>query len=242
MINYFLSKAMHRNHTRYIGHVCTTVILQVLLVLFNCLSTNAQVTDTVLQQISKSFTDKAFELKPVVITEQQMLAHNDFDQGYKLNSEGKYQEALEFLKRAIDTDTTGNCGSGENGTAYNELGFAYSRLKQYSEAHQYLNRAIAINPRYPKPYLNKMVLYQTKKENQAAVEIIEQLIAQVPDFAAAYIQLGNLYEQLDNSNGALQAYRKWLSLMNSTEKNENQVKLEDGIKQKIARLEASEMK
>lgn len=72
--------------------------------------------------------------------------------GYILRRQGRFEEALDKLKRAFDLDP-------QYANLAAEIGDTHLSLRQYREASEYLDRSIALAPDQIWAYANKAVLY-----------------------------------------------------------------------------------
>jgi tetratricopeptide (TPR) repeat protein len=56
------------------------------------------------------------------------------------------KSSIFYLSKAIELDPTGECGTGEKGSAYYKRALEYERDKQYEKAVDDCERAIELNP------------------------------------------------------------------------------------------------
>lgn len=154
----------------------------------------SQLNDTLVKEINRSLI-ASIGTEAIIVTELQMNAKPDYDSGFKFSNEMRFDEANILYKKALQTDSTGNCGSGLNGTVYSELGYTYSRLKKMDSAYYYLDQSIRINPTFPKAYVNKSMLLKNQKRYEEAIDVMNTLLNQCPDFLIAYVLLGTFHHQ-----------------------------------------------
>lgn len=195
-----------------------------------------QITDsTKVKQISYDNDSKG--QKYVLITEQQKRAKKYYDEGYELVGNHEFNKAIKPLKKAIEIDTSGNCGTGKNGMAYSELGYVYTRMNDFDDALKYLNKAIEINIFLPEPYLSKSVILMQQGKNELAFETLDLLILNIPEYAMAYVQRGFLYNSIEKYQLALQDFNKFLELAKNQGQQQNAKALVDDIKKQIRDIE-----
>ncbi len=201
----------------------------------------AQTKDSAITQLSYSEANKN-ESKIQIVTQLQMDAKSDYDKGYELNNINKFSESVPYLLKAIEIDASGNCGSGINGTAYNELGYAYTRLNQYDSALHYLNLSIEANSLNPKPYLNQSVVYMQQKKFDDAIQSLEKFKIINPEFATIYAQLGFVYKAAKNKEKALLNLELFLQKIKETHQEENAKAMKERVEKSIQELNKSEIK
>ena len=173
----------------------------------------------------------------IAVTKQQMQANPDYKKGYQFIGNHEFAKAISPLKKAIAIDPTGNCGSGENGRAHSELGYAFSRLGDFDNAMLYLNKAIEINKMLPEPYLTKSAFLLQKGDTENALIELDKLINLHPDYSMAYVQRGFLYNSTGKDELALQDFNEYLSLVKKQKEEQNQKDLVADVKNKIKTLE-----
>lgn len=171
------------------------------------------------------------------LTKQQSKAKPEYEKGYELVSNGDFKKATKALKKAIDIDPTGNCGTGRNGMAYSELGYTYSRMGDLENAMTYLNKAIEINKYLPEAYLNKCVVFMQAQRQDLALSELEKLIKYNPDYAMGYAQRGFIYSMSENYDQALKDFNKFLDLVKDPEQAQSSQGLVEEVKKKIKEIE-----
>jgi protein O-GlcNAc transferase len=91
-----------------------------------------------------------------------------FGMGYCLNSKGKYSEAIAYLKKAIEKESTYTA-------AYVELGYSYYMTSLNSDAITNLNKAISLNPANENAHYYLALVYINKKDKAKAQEMVDAL-------------------------------------------------------------------
>ena len=88
-----------------------------------------------------------------------------FGMGYCYNNLEKYNEAIPYLKKAIEQESTYTA-------AYTELGYSYYMLKNNSDALINLNKSISLNPNGANPYYYAALVYIQLKDKAKAQEMV----------------------------------------------------------------------
>lgn len=174
----------------------------------------------------------------VRISEQQMKAKPYYDEGYSFVDNREFEKAIASYKKAIEIDSTGNCGTGTNGIAFGELGYAYARMGDFQNAITYLDKAIQLNKFAPDPYQTESVLLMQHGQNELALKVLDSLIEYVPDYAMGYVQRGFLYNSTAKYELALQDLNKYLELIKKQNQEQNSAALIEDVKKQISEIEA----
>jgi tetratricopeptide (TPR) repeat protein len=88
--------------------------------------------------------------------------------GYCLNSTGKYEEAISYLKRAIESENT-------YAAAYVELGYSYYMTGKNTEALASLNKAISLNAKNENARYYAALVYINMKDKANAQRVVDEL-------------------------------------------------------------------
>ena len=174
----------------------------------------------------------------VRVSEQQMKAKPYYDEAYSLADNHEFEKAIKSYKKAVEIDSTGNCGTGTNGIAFGELGYAYTRIGDFKNAITYLDKAIELNKFAPDPYQNKSVLLMQQEKNDLALNVLDSLIEYVPDYAMGHVQRGFLYSSIAKYELALQDFNKYLELIKKQNQEQNSAALVEDVKKEISEIEA----
>jgi tetratricopeptide (TPR) repeat protein len=175
--------------------------------------------------------------KIVRVSKQQMMAKPDYDKGYSFAGNHEFKKAIKFLKRAIRIDSTGNCGTGTNGIAYNELGYSYSRSGDFDSAAVYLDKAIELDKFNPEPYLSKSAILTQQDKSELALKVLDSLIKYNPDYALAYAQKGFLYRSTKQYEPALQNFKAFLGMIEKQNQQQNSKAMVEDVQKQIRELE-----
>jgi type IV pilus biogenesis/stability protein PilW len=127
-------------------------------------------------------------------------AHNNL--GIVLSQLGRGDEAIREFEAAAS-----NVLYQTPEMAYYNLGEEYLRRKDLRKAEEMYRRSIAVNDRYPDPYLRLAFLQGNRGKWDEAARTLEVCVAVVPGHAPALMDLGNAYRTLGRDRDALDAYR-----------------------------------
>jgi tetratricopeptide (TPR) repeat protein len=101
-------------------------------------------------------------------------ARQVYEESTKLLQAGKYDEALEFLKRAISLQP-------DYVQAHNDLGAVYMKKNQLDKAEEALRHAIKINNKWYLPQLNLGVVLNRQRKHKEAAILLTALRNNNPD-------------------------------------------------------------
>ncbi|TFE68623.1 hypothetical protein A7Q10_08240 [Methylacidiphilum caldifontis] len=110
-----------------------------------------------------------------------------FDQGAKLYSEKRYEEAYEIYKRILALDPS-------NGIGWLNLGLVAMAKERNSEASVYLKRAVEYLPHDPMAYALLGQIYFQSGAYAAATEVVEKAVKLDPQNAKLRKELGEIYK------------------------------------------------
>lgn len=97
-------------------------------------------------------------------------------------SKGNFQYAIEKLKAAVERD-------GKNADIYLNLGNAYRRMHDGSNAVINYKNALLVNPNFAIAYYRMAKIYQTQQNWEVFVRELEDAVAKDPKFGPAYYEL-----------------------------------------------------
>jgi tetratricopeptide (TPR) repeat protein len=131
-----------------------------------------------------------------IFSDDSVLVYN---LGTDFYSEGKYDEAILYFKKAIEIDPT-------HEKAYNNLGIIYATKKDYVTAEQYWNQLVQINPRNAKAYNNLGSNARDQKQYQKAIPLLKKAAELDSSFANPHQTLGFIYDQLGQKEEAIKEF------------------------------------
>ena len=136
--------------------------------------------------------------------------------GDAVESQSDYQQALD--KALIDNNAvlsikrpTGEVKvrfDMESAAAYNNLGNAYMKDKQYDQAVNAYQRALEIDPKFAEAHYNLGSAYALRKEYDLAAENYKKAIEYRSDFRQAYYKLADVYSKQGKSDKAINTYKE----------------------------------
>jgi len=157
-------------------------------------------------------------------------------------SQGKNEEALKPLRKAIEFSTDYSSPRSAMGFAYrelgrldeslkalkeavamnpdsleaiNSLGVTYAQMKRYDEAAKEFESAIKLSPYYIDAYLNLGATYERLQQWDKAIEVygmIAKRTNSIQDIAISYVRIGDAYFRTKRQEKAKEYYNKALAL------------------------------
>ncbi len=143
---------------------------------------------------------RSFTAKPTI--EKNLTAEQEwFDKAYQASLAGKYDEAIEYYKKAIGIKT-------DFAAAHANLGVTYMNKGSLNEALVSLKKALDLDAQNAGTYYN-LGLVQDKMSNlDEAIIAYEKSIAINPSFASAYQNLGIAYFDKNLKSMAAECFYK----------------------------------
>ncbi|MBK7434394.1 MAG: tetratricopeptide repeat protein [Chitinophagaceae bacterium] len=92
----------------------------------------------------------------------------NFGLGYCSNSKGEYSAAINYLKKAVEAETTYTA-------AFVELGFAYYKTGGFSDAEYHFNKAISLSPNNENARYYACLMYVQQKDKYKAQKMLDEL-------------------------------------------------------------------
>jgi len=147
-------------------------------------------------------------LKPndVIVAINEELVKNEKDYQQILDKALMQKEAAFRIKR--DSGEVQIRLTMEYPAAYNNLGNAYLKDKEYDKAIEAYQKATSIEPKFAEAYYNLGSLYAQQKQLNLAVENYQKAIDYRKDFREARQKLAEVYNQQGKHKEAIQIYQK----------------------------------
>jgi len=154
-----------------------------------------------------------FILSTVLATGQSSnKAIEHFQKANESVDRGEYDKAIPNYLKAIKADEAGYCGSSVKGKAHGDLGYAYFRSGDTTNAMVYFDRAIQLNKQNPFPRAIKADILLGQNKTKAALNELDQLILHNPTFIDGYVQRGYIHHAEKQFDQAAIDLRKALTL------------------------------
>jgi predicted O-linked N-acetylglucosamine transferase (SPINDLY family) len=112
---------------------------------------------------------------------------------------------VEAAQRAIDIDPN-------SFEAYNNLGNALSRMREFESAIAAYHRSIQIKPDYLDAMINLAVLWKSRGKLDEAMTPLRRAAQLNPQFSETYNQLGNVLKDMGQMDRSIASYRRAVSL------------------------------
>jgi tetratricopeptide (TPR) repeat protein len=139
--------------------------------------------------------------KEMVYNNQHSFFVELFNKGITATSTMNYEEAVEYLEKAVAI---------EPGYAKGQinLGVTYSLLKQQDKALAAFKRAVEFDPEAVDGWRNLGITYQAMKEYDLASEAFAKVVELAPDDTDGLFSLGDMYFNRKDFEKALENYNK----------------------------------
>lgn len=128
-----------------------------------------------------------------------------FHRGLEQIQAQKYEEGIDYLNRALETDP-------KNGRIYFNRGFAYYSLKKYDQALADFLQSQKINPSDTMSLLYSGLTKYYKNDFQGAMEDYSKAIQNSNRFSKAYYNRGIARGQLKDYKGAIEDFTNSIKL------------------------------
>jgi len=149
-------------------------------------------------QISDSPMDSAAPQTGAGSISGPSTATDLINKGYALDSQGKYDEAIQAYDEAIEIDPQ------YVGAWINKGSALYSQGK-YDEAVQAFDEAIEINPQFAEVWYNKGSALHAQGKYDDAIKAFDETIRLNPDYAEAWYRKGTVLHLQEKYDEAIQA-------------------------------------
>ena len=147
--------------------------------------------------------DETFNRHIIALNPQAWNAHLNL--GKALYDQGRYEEALEVARVAVEQDP-------DYFKVHISLGAVLSELGHLEEAEKHLRRAIALNSQARDAHLNLGDALYKQGRYEEALEVARVAVEQVPDSFKAHINLGAVLSELGHFEEAENHLRRAIAL------------------------------
>ena len=116
----------------------------------------------------------------------------------------KYQDAITNYLKASKLD--------EDSMTYRRISSCYEDMGEWASAIEYMDKAIALDPKDTDYILYKANIYYEAGQIQTAIEVMDQYIEAVPDYAGGYYRRGWFKDNIKDIDGAIEDYTTSITL------------------------------
>ncbi|CAD6492283.1 MAG: Tetratricopeptide repeat protein [Candidatus Argoarchaeum ethanivorans] len=161
-------------------------------------------------------------LKPKEIGAVEMVNKTD-----KLANQGRFEEALQYVERAIQIDPNYD-------VAYLSKISNLRRLHRYDEALQTCNKALTIFPEYTRALYYRGFLYWSMKEFTKAIKDFDKVLMATDglDQSALFFK-GRCLEKMDNFNEAIKVYEECYKMAPTTSRGQDALYRKSTLKARV---------
>lgn len=147
---------------------------------------------------------------------RQTKAKQYYFDGLVLRMKGQQINSKKLLEKSRSKQDSALALEDKAAYIHNELGLLSLELQDYQKALAHLKKAIEWSPTWAIPYNNlasaTREIYGNEDSLTTAVRLYQMAIHYKPDFSSAYMNLGNLYKELNQIDSAEFSYRRALEL------------------------------
>jgi Flp pilus assembly protein TadD len=118
---------------------------------------------------------------------------------------GRNQEAKDAYQRALEADP-------DSAAAYNGLGLAYARLKQYAEAVEAYRMSLKLAPDTAWTLSNLGLAYIELRKYSEAIDALRHAVKAMPELSVAHFNLGIAYTNSERYREAAASYEEAIRL------------------------------
>ncbi len=140
-------------------------------------------------------------IDPVLCPTQNEAARQSYNNGYKLENEGKADEAMRAYQKAIVLDAN-YCDAMDN------LGRLLRQQNKLDDAIYWYKRSIGVLPGNRAAHTNLAVAYRYQGKNDAAISEYQVLLKMNPRDPEGYYGLGTVYLGSNNFSAASEQFKK----------------------------------
>lgn len=116
----------------------------------------------------------------------------------------KYNDAITNYLKASKLD--------EDAMTYSRISSCYEDMGEWASAIEYMDKAISLDPKDTDYVLYKANIYYEAGQIQTAIEVIDQYIELVPDYAGGYYRRGWFKDNIKDIDGAIEDYTTSITL------------------------------
>ena len=125
----------------------------------------------------------------------------DFEKAENYLKKGNFNQAIREFETVLEKWPN-------DPRCYNKLGVCYASLRDFIKARSYLEKALALDLKYPEPYNNLGNICLEEKEYEKAIEWYKKALKLNSDYAAAHSNLGLTYKRIKKINEAVKHFKR----------------------------------
>jgi len=154
---------------------------------------------------SRGELDKAEGIYRSILDADRFHADSWFYLGMIYYAKGITQQAIEFIKNAVEHDKT-------NPSYHNNLGEMYRQLNMIDHAEFHLSAAVQIKPDYADALSNLALVYKSKGDIERAKLCFADALQHAPESVNTLINTGNLLKETGEFDDAMNCYEAALKI------------------------------
>ena len=124
----------------------------------------------------------------------------DFEKAEGYLKKGNFNQAIREFETVLEKWP-------DDSRCYNKLGVCFASLRDFVKAKLYLEKALALDLKYPEPYNNLGNIYLEEKEYKKSIELYKKALKLNPDYAAVHSNLGLAYKRTKRINEAVKHFK-----------------------------------
>ena len=128
-----------------------------------------------------------------------------YARGMQAVRQGRYQQAIQNLQRAVTLQP-------DYAKAYAALGTIYLQLKDFPASEKALTLALDINPDLLQAEANLAALYTRTNRLDDAIRVYQNLVRRYPESLQVWVGIASAYQQAERFPEAIEAYLESLKL------------------------------
>lgn len=158
----------------------------------------------IMQVVADSaFVQMNAKLKAMAVTEPNG-AYWPYCLGVINERAGKYNDAITHYQKALKLD--------EDAITYRRISSCYEDMGDWSSAVEYMDKAIALDPKDDDLIQYKADIYYEAGEIETAIAIMDEYVERRPDYGWGYYRRGWYKDNLQDIDGAIEDYTTSITL------------------------------
>ena len=142
-------------------------------------------------------------------TDQRYTAY--FNLACEALGQKEYSQAIDYFKTALAYEKDSALWT-DHSKAYNNMGYAYLKLGDITNAVVNFEKAVTVKPKYPEAFFNMGRAFLANNQPDVAVEAFQSALSLEPNVAETHFKLANALAQLNRHAEAIAHYSQALQL------------------------------